>query len=73
MIGKPIALIQIPNQRALKTKAAARYLGVHPQTLRKYVDEGKIHAKREGTQRVFLLDELDRFIEGLPEWAFSKE
>lgn len=73
MIGQPVALLQIPSQRAFKTKAAARYLGMHPQTLRKYVDEGKIQAKREGSQRVFLLEEMDRFIEGLPQWTFSKE
>jgi hypothetical protein len=27
MIGKPIALIQVPNQRVFGPQAAARYLG----------------------------------------------
>ena len=40
MIGKPVALIQVPNQRLFSTKAATQYLGVHPDTLRKYADLG---------------------------------
>ena len=46
MIGKPVALIQIPNQRLFSTRAAARYLGVHEQTLRKFVDLGHLCALR---------------------------
>ncbi len=38
MIGRPIALIQVPNRRLFSTKAAACYLGVHPDSLRKYAD-----------------------------------
>jgi hypothetical protein len=34
MIGKPEALIQVPNQRLFGMKAAARYLGMHAQTLK---------------------------------------
>ena len=40
MIGEPIALTKIPNQRLFGTKAAARYLGLHEQTLRKLTAEG---------------------------------
>ena len=39
MIGKPIALIQGPNQRLFGTKAAAKYLGVHEQPLSDYAME----------------------------------
>ena len=46
MIGKPIALIQVPNQRLFSTNAAAQYLGVHEQTLRKFVDLGRLPALR---------------------------
>lgn len=68
MIGKPIALIQVPNQRLFGIQAAARYLGVHEQTLRKLADLGEVRAHRLGARRVFRLEELNRFIDGLPDW-----
>lgn len=66
MIGKPIALIQIANQRLFSTKAAARYLGICPDTLRTYADLEKIEAKRLNNRRVFTLEALDDFIDALP-------
>ena len=68
MIGKPVALIQIPNQRLFGIKAASRYLDMHAQTLRKLTDLGEIKAKRLGERRVYTRDDLDRFIDGLSEW-----
>ncbi len=68
MIGKPVALIQVPNQRLFGIKAAARYLDMHAQTLRKLTDLGEIKARRLGERRVYTLEELDRFIDSLPEW-----
>ena len=68
MIGKPTLLLQIPNQRLFGTKAAARYLGVHEQTLRKYADLKKLPARRLENRRVFLLEDLNRFCESLPRW-----
>ncbi len=68
MIGKPIALIQVPNQRLFKTKAAAQYLGVHEQTLRKLTDLGEIKAKKLGERRVYTLEDLDSYIDSLPWW-----
>lgn len=68
MIGKPVALIQVPNQRLFGLQAAARYLGVHEQTLRKLADGGEVRAHRLGQRRVFRLEDLDGFIESLPEW-----
>ncbi len=68
MIGKPIALIQVPNQRLFSTKAAARYLGVHPDTLRKYADLGWVKARKLERRRVFALEDLDQFIDCLPEY-----
>ena len=65
MIGKPIALIQVPNQRVFGPKAAARYLDVHPQTLKKMTDETKIKAKWMRNRKIYTLDELDRYIESL--------
>ena len=71
MIGKPMALIQVPNQRLFGMKAGARYLGVHEQTLRKLADAGTVPARQMGVHRVFLLDDLDRFIETLSAWYSS--
>ncbi len=68
MIGKPIALIQVPNQRLFGTKAAAQYLGVHPDTLRKYADLGWIKPRRLENRRVFALEDLNAFIDALPEY-----
>jgi len=68
MIGKPIALIQVPNQRLFGTKAAAQYLGVHPDTIRKYADLGRIRVRRLERRRVFTLEDLNAFIDALPEY-----
>ena len=68
MIGKPVALIQVPSQRLFGTRAAARYLGVCEDSLRKYADLGWIKARRLEKRRVFTLEDLDRFIESLPEY-----
>lgn len=68
MIGKPVALIQIPNQRLFKVKPAARYLGISEDTLRKYTDLHQIRAHLLNGCRVYKLEELDRLIDSLPEW-----
>ncbi len=68
MIGKTVALIQVPNQRLFSTKAAAQYLGVHPDTMRKYADLGSIRARRLEKRRVFALEDLNAFIDALPEY-----
>ncbi len=70
MIGKPIALIQVPNQRLFSTKAVAQYLGVHPDSVRKYADLGRIRARKLERRRVFALEDLDAFINALPEYQF---
>jgi hypothetical protein len=69
VISKPIALIQIPNQRLFSTKAAAQYLGVHPDSLRKYSDLGLVTARKLERRRVFTLEDLDVFIESLPPYS----
>ncbi len=68
MIGKTVALIQVPNQRLFSTKAAAQYLGVHTDTVRKYADLGRIRARKLERRRVFALEDLDTFIDALPEY-----
>lgn len=39
---RPLAVIQIPNQRLFSTRAAAQYLGVSDDTSSPYADEGLI-------------------------------
>ena len=68
MIGKPIALIQVPNQRLFSVRAAAQYLGIHEQTLRKLTEEGEVRAHRSGSRRVYALEDLDSYVASLPEW-----
>jgi len=68
MIGKTVALLQIPNQRLFNTKAAAQYLGICPDTLRKYSDLGIVQPRRLGKCRAFILEDLNVFIESLPEY-----
>jgi excisionase family DNA binding protein len=70
-IAKAVALIQVPNQRGFKMKAAARYVGIHPQTLRKLTDEGKIRAKNMAGQRLYMLEDLNAYIESLDEWYYG--
>ena len=71
MIGNPVTLVRIPNQRLFGTKAAARYLGLHEQTLRKLTAEGVLPSRRLRSRRVYVLDDLDRFIASLPSWYVS--
>ncbi len=51
MIGKPVALIQIPNQAMFSPKAAARYLGINVKTLKDLTDLGQIAARRFKNRR----------------------
>lgn len=73
MIGKPVALFQIPNQRLFTIAAAARYLDKHKNTVRKLADLGIIKAKIEvdlsgRKRRVFTLEDLDAYIDNLDPW-----
>jgi len=66
MAGKLVTLIHVPNQRLFKTKEAAKYLGIHKDTLRTYADLGWITPRRINKRRVFTLEDLDAFIDSLP-------
>jgi putative resolvase len=46
----------------LRMKEAAEYSGLHPHTLRKYVDQGIIQGARIGTHRYVDTRELDRIM-----------
>ena len=68
MIGKPVVIVQVPDKRKFSISEASQYTGLSEQTLRKKSDLGEIPARKEGRYRVFLLEDLDRYLEELPTW-----
>lgn len=62
-------LHSVPNQRLFSVGAAARYLGISDDTLRKYADLSKIPVYRFiNGNRAFKLEDLNRLIDELPMW-----
>ncbi|BCS86843.1 MerR family transcriptional regulator [Pseudodesulfovibrio sediminis] len=52
------------RKRWLRTKEAATYSGLSPNTLRKYADEGLIYAARtEGGHRRYDRESIDEFFD----------
>lgn len=47
----------------LNTKEASQLLRIHPETLRRFIREGKIRAYRIGKQKLIKEDELKNFVE----------
>ena len=68
MIVKAVELIQVPNQRLFGVKAAAKYLGISDDTLRKYADLGQLPAYRFNGHRTFKVEDLNNLIDNLPLW-----
>lgn len=48
----------------VRVSVAARRLGVHPDTVRRWADEGRLPHDRVSGQRRFLLSDLDAFVAG---------
>ncbi len=64
---KTIAIIEIPERFYFKVSDAARYIGLSPNTLRKYTDLGLIKARRlPSGDRLYCKEWLDEFVEKLP-------
>jgi len=65
---KRIEIIEVPERFYFKVSAAARYIGISANTLRKYTDLGLIRAKRlPGGDRIYCKEWLDEFMENLPD------
>ncbi|MBM3791878.1 MAG: hypothetical protein FJW35_16215 [Acidobacteria bacterium] len=63
----PVVLVDVPKQAAFKVAAAARYLGLSANTLRKKTDLGLIPAHRDDAgARIYLLRDLDSYPNSLP-------
>ena len=64
---KRVEILQVPEQFYFKVSAAATYLGVSANTLRKYTDLGLIKARRlPSGDRTYSKDSLDNFWNSLP-------
>ena len=66
---KSIEIVEVDEQFYFKVSAAAKYIGLSPNTLRKYTDLGLIKAKRLpiSGDRSYRKDWLDEFMENLPD------
>ena len=66
---KKIEIIEVDEQFYFKVSDAATYIGLSPNTLRKYTDLGLIKAKRLpiSGDRSYRKDWLDEFMENLPD------
>ena len=65
---KRVEIIEVPEQFYFKVSAAAKYIGLSANTLRKYTDLGLIKAKRlPNGDRIYRKDWLDEFMENLPD------
>jgi hypothetical protein len=70
-IPKALTLIQIPSQRLFGPKAAAEYLGVCEDTLKKMTDLEQIPAFNMNGRRAYRIEHLQAFVESLPGWYDS--
>jgi hypothetical protein len=67
-----VQLLEVPQEAAFKVSRAAKYLGMSPNTLRKKSDLGLIPARKdESGERVFLLRDLDTYLNSLPLYRSS--
>lgn len=71
MSEKLFDIVRIPERRGFPVAVAAKYLGIHPQTLRRYCDLGEIVCRRIGKHRVFFKEDLDAWLESQPKWVKS--
>ena len=67
-----VEIQRVPNQRLFTVSAAAEYLGISDDTLRKYADLGQIPVYRFiNGHRAFKLEDLNALIDSLPLWEHS--
>ena len=71
MTDKPIALVGTGHQRLFGPKAAATYLGICEDTLKKITDLGQLRAFNMNGRRAYRLEDLDAYVESLPGWYDS--
>jgi hypothetical protein len=63
---RAVQLVEVPEQAAFRIRAAAKYLGISANVLRKKADLGLIRCGYdENGHRVFLLEDLDAYRKSL--------
>jgi len=72
LISKPIAFYQIANQALFSLKAAARFLGISPDTLADDADSGRIACYDFHGRRTFKLEDLENLRARLPHWQTER-
>jgi excisionase family DNA binding protein len=60
-------LVRIPKRRMFSARGAAQYLGIHESTLRRITEGGDLRAKRLGHRWLYSLEDLNSYIESLPD------
>ena len=75
VIGKPVALIQVPSRRLSRVAAAAQYLGKGIGTIRKLPPLNIIKARAEldtaVRRHVFALENLNAYLDSQEPWYES--
>ena len=76
MIGRPYAVIvrQVRDKRSFTVVETARYLGKHPNTIRKMANRGILKVRSEADlsgrkHRRFFVEDLDVYLDSLPLWG----
>ena len=76
MIGRPNAVIvkKVCDKRSFTVAETARYLGKHPNTIRKMADRGILKVRSEADlsgrkHRRFFVEDLDVYLDSLPLWG----
>jgi hypothetical protein len=70
-IAGTVTLVPVPSKRLFGPKAAADYLGVHEDTLKKMTALEQICAFNLNGRRAYRVEDLAAFVESLPEWYDS--
>lgn len=68
IFGKTIAVFQVPNQALFSLKAAAKYLGISPDSLIEDTEHGKIRCYLFHGRRTYKIEDLEQLRASLPEW-----
>jgi hypothetical protein len=72
IIEGPVPQASVPSQRLFGPKAAAKYLGICEDTLKKITDLKQIPAFNLNRRRAYRLEDLSAFVESLPGWYDSR-